>query len=74
MPRAFTATEPSLTLEPYSYTVVAINCTSGVNEVVADDASDSTPAAYYNIAGGKVSNPSNGIFITDNGKKVALHN
>ncbi len=74
VPRAFTATEPSLTLEPYSYTVVAINCTSGVSEVAADDAADSTPAAYYNIAGEKVSNPSNGIFITDNGKKVALHN
>ena len=73
IPKEFTLPEPSATLEPYSYTIIAIDCdgTDGIASVKADKSSQK-PATYYNLSGQAVTSPSHGIYITDAGEKISL--
>lgn len=70
VPHHFTAPDPTITLEPYSYTVMAISCTpASVTEVIPD----SIPAQrYYSISGTPAAHPDKGIYITASGKKIAF--
>ncbi|MBD5224905.1 MAG: DUF1080 domain-containing protein [Bacteroidales bacterium] len=74
VPSTFTLNEPTVSLAPYSYTVVELECDglNGVENIVSNNASIVRPATYYNMGGIQVSHPTEGLFITDSGKKIAL--
>lgn len=74
VPSTFTVTEPQVALAPYSYTVIEVETDglNGIEGIISDNTTDSKPVKYYNLAGARITHPSNGVFITDEGKKVVL--
>lgn len=73
VPKEFILAEPSVTLEPYSYTVIALECdgTGAITDVMANP-QDTDSTTYYNLSGQAVTAPSHGIYITGNGEKISL--
>ena len=73
IPKQFTLPEPTATLEPYSYTVIAMDCdeADGIADVTADNET-SKATTYYNLSGQSVPSPSHGIYVTGSGEKISM--